>query len=65
MITNNNKMSTKFINLAENNLDKIDWFSLSLNSNAIEFLENNQDKINWRGLSCNLNPYAIPLLEKN
>jgi hypothetical protein len=43
--------------------DKINWWYLSLNPNAIRLLEKNIDKINWWNLSSN--PNAIPLLEKN
>ena len=44
-------------------LDKINWYMLSKNPNAINLLEQNMDKINWNSLSCN--PNAIHLLEKN
>ena len=44
-------------------MNKICWYTLSRNPNAIHFLEKNADKINWNGLS--LNPNAIHLLEKN
>ena len=37
----------------EQNTDKIDWFYLSLNQNAIELLEKNTDKINWCNISRN------------
>jgi len=47
----------------ENNIDKINWFFLSKNPNAIHLLEKNMDKINWSKLSENTN--AIMLLEKN
>ena len=43
--------------------DKISWFGLSRNPNAIQLLEQNQDKIDWVGLSRN--PNAIHLLEQN
>jgi hypothetical protein len=42
---------TKFINLVENNLDKINWSRLSMNSNAISLLEKNEDKIDLVWLS--------------
>ena len=45
------------------NIDKIDWFYLSQNANAIPTLENNMDKIFWKELSKN--PNAISILEKN
>ena len=44
-------------------MDKIDWYSLSENPNAIHLLERNFDKIVWGCLSKN--PSAIHLLEKN
>jgi hypothetical protein len=47
----------------EENIDKIDWFYLSANPNAIHLLELNQDKICWSMLSNNEN--AMHLLEKN
>jgi hypothetical protein len=44
-------------------MDKIDWFMLSLNTNAIRLLEQNLDKIDWIMLSYN--PNTIHLLEQN
>ena len=44
-------------------MDKIDWYLLSRNPNAIHLLEQNKDKIVWSHLS--LNPNAIHLLEQN
>ena len=44
-------------------IEKIDWYALSANPNAIHLLEKNMDKINWDLLSAN--PNAIHLLEKN
>jgi hypothetical protein len=44
-------------------LDKIDWYHLSWNPNAIHLLDANQDKIDWDYLSEN--PNAIHLLEAN
>ena len=53
--------------MLEQNKDKINWYALSGNPNAIhlisEALEKNVDKINWEWLSEN--PSAIHLLEKN
>ena len=47
-----------------NNLDKINWRSLSSNPNAIEMLEKNLDKVYyWSELAEN--PNAMHLLEKN
>ena len=40
--------------------DKINWYNLSSNPNAIRILEQNPDKINWWHLSKNRN--AIHLL---
>ena len=48
------------------NQDKIDWYSLLVNTNAIDLLENNIDK--WSKDECHIlsgNPNAIPLLEKH
>ena len=44
-------------------LDKLNWYGLSNNFNAIDLLEANQDKISWTNLS--INPNAIHLLEAN
>ena len=44
-------------------IDKINWGSLSYNTNAIELLKKNQDKIIWWKLSKN--PNAIELLKEN
>ena len=44
-------------------IDKIGWFCLSKNINAINILEKNQNNIYWEALSSN--PSAISLLEKN
>ena len=44
-------------------MDKISWFDMSSNPNAISILEKNMDKINWLHLS--LNPNAIHLLQQN
>jgi hypothetical protein len=48
---------------ASNELEKLDWYRLSGNPNAIHLLEKNQEKIVWRYLSDN--PNAMHLLEKN
>jgi len=37
----------------EKNLNKINWWELSTNPNAIPLLEKNMDKINWRNLYNN------------
>ena len=47
----------------ENNLEKINWYNLSGNKNAIHILENNLEKINWDNLSRNKK--AIHILENN
>ena len=44
-------------------IDKLDWYCLSGNPNAIYLLEANPDKIRWSSLSRN--PNAIHLLEQN
>jgi hypothetical protein len=41
-------------------VDKINWYELSINPNAIHLLEQNVDKIDWKRLSPN--PNAIHLL---
>jgi hypothetical protein len=51
--------------MLEKNLDKVNWYRLSKNPNAISILENNLDKVNWVGLSINPNPNAISILENN
>ena len=51
------------IHFLERNLEKIDWFYLSGNPNAISLLERNLEKVDWFYLSGN--PNAIPILEKN
>ncbi len=48
----------------ERNLDKVHWYNLSKNPNAIHILEQNLDKeIHWDSLAEN--PNAIRILEKN
>ena len=42
--------------------ERLDWFWLSKNPNAISLLEQNIEKINWRHLS--INPNAISLLAR-
>jgi hypothetical protein len=32
-------------------IDKVDWYALSMNPNAIHILEKNLDKVNWDALS--------------
>jgi hypothetical protein len=44
-------------------MDKIDWYYLSTNPNAIHLLEKNLDKIDWEQL-CK-NPNGIFLLKNN
>ena len=41
------------------NINKIDWFNLSKNPNAIDLLNKNIDKINWHCLSENINGHII------
>ena len=58
----------KTIELLKNNIDKIDWYCLSRNPNAIDLLEKELEdnpeskKIDWDHLSRN--PNAIHILEK-
>ncbi len=47
------------------NQDKIIWYMLSINPNAIKLLEANREKIDWNELSRNTNPEAIELLKAN
>ena len=59
---------TQFLKLLDwIDINKLDWYYLSVNPNAIhlisEALEQNRDKIYWRELSRN--PGAIHLLERN
>ena len=44
-------------------VNKIKWYLLSQNPNAIDLLKENPDKINWDYLSKN--PNAIDLLKEN
>ena len=44
-------------------IDKVDWYGLSSNPNAIHMIEKNLDKVSWYGLSEN--PNAIHIFEKN
>ena len=46
-----------------NIINKVSWFYLSENPNAIPILEQNLDKVVWLNLS--FNPNAIPILEQN
>ena len=48
--------------LLEHQPEKIDWWYLSDNPNAIPLLEKHPEKIDW---SLSRNPNAIPLLEKH
>ena len=45
------------------NINKLNWYGLSFNPNAIELLKENKNKINWDYLSLNEN--AIKLLKEN
>ena len=55
----------KAIELLTNNMDKIDWFYLSLNPSAWKLLEQYPEKIDWNGLSLNTNSNAVKMLLKN
>ena len=52
-------MKTTFLPWIEKQKDKIHWYYLSYNDNAIHILEKNVDKIGWEGLSCNINAISI------
>ena len=54
-------MTTPIFKCIDSN--KVNWYYLSFNHNAIHILEQNLDKINWFNLSSN--PNAIHLLEQN
>jgi len=57
---------SKCYKLLEKNMDKISWFALSFNPNAIHLLEKNSDKIDWYNLSMNpsIFEYDYEALEK-
>ena len=44
-------------------INKLNWFCLSANPNAIQLLKANPEKIDWHYLSCN--PNAMQLLKNN
>ncbi len=44
-------------------MDKVDWYWLSSNPNAIHLIEQNLDKVDWDELSRN--PNTIHLIERN
>ena len=45
------------------NQDKIIWWALSENPNAIELLKENQDKINWTNFSENPNIFTYDYIK--
>jgi hypothetical protein len=49
------------IHILEENLDRINWNTLSCNINAISILEQNLDKINWSFLLRNINIFELDL----
>jgi len=53
----------KLIEFVEQNKDKLDWYYLLKNPNALFLFEKNPDKINWWFLSSN--PCAVHLLKQN
>ena len=55
-------LPTKYVLLDWIDKDKIDWYTLFLNPNAIDLLKDNQDKVDWNGLSHNTN--AIDLIKE-
>ena len=61
-MNNENKLGQEVLNKLRFK-DKIDWFYLSKNPNAIDMLKENPDKIDWDRLSQN--PNAIGLLKAN
>lgn len=46
----------RIIPILEQNLDKVCWFRLSANPNAIPILKKNKEKIKYEYLSMNTNP---------
>jgi len=56
-------LPSKYVLLDWIDKDKLDWFWLSLNPNAIDLLENNLNEVDWDALSSN--PNAIHILENN
>ena len=46
-------INSDYIELLEENIDKLNWSLLYENPNVIKILEKNQDKINWYRLSSN------------
>ena len=61
---NKDKIDCSNLNLSsKNNLNKIYWDNLSLNSITMKIFEENPEKINWRKISAN--PNAIELLKEN
>ena len=52
-----------FLELYQQNLDRVNWAELSGNPGAIDILRANLDKVDWRMLSRN--PNAIDLLTAN
>jgi hypothetical protein len=54
----------KAIDLIQQNSDKIVWYALSQNPNAIDILNDHFDKIRWDELCANTNPKAFDLLER-
>ena len=51
------------IKYSSKNKSTINWFKLTVNSNAKHLLERNIEKVEWNHLSLNRN--AIQLLDKN
>ena len=57
--------STGTISILERNLDKVDWFWLSRNLQAIHILEQNLDKVHWKALVLNQSMEAMHLLKQH
>lgn len=53
----------KFKLFVEENIDKVNWYYLSWNPNAIPLLEKNLDKISWFWISRNPNIFEIDQVE--
>lgn len=53
------------ISLIEDNMDKVDWFVLSMNPSAVHILISNMDKIHWDAFSANPSQHAVDILRQN
>ena len=48
----------------QNNIEKLDWYYLSSNPNAIHLLKKNPDKIHWNNISLNPSIFEENILSK-